>query len=328
MEQEKFTSNEPLWVISRALQKTGAVLSKYDNIFVSLSGGKDSDVMLDIILKVCPKDKLHFAFFDTGIEYEATHRHLNYLEEKYDIQIERKRATVPVPLGVRKYGLPFISKDVSTKINCLQNNNFDFALDGNRPYEELIEKYPRCKSAIEWWCNRKPKKRYNIDNQSYMKDFMIANPPTFKISSRCCDGAKKSPSHTYEKENSLDCKCLGLRKSEGGVRSTKYKSCYSFEPSVDMQNMRPIWWFTDETEQLYIQTYDLTLSDCYTKWGMQRTGCAGCPFNSKFETDLLSVKENEPKLYNAVTTIFKESYEYTRAYRDYRDKRRANDANS
>lgn len=161
--------------IAFAMQKAYARLLKFNKILVSVSGGADSDVMLDLLLRVCPKEKLHFVFFNTGIEYEATMRHLEFLETKYDIKIERPHPDMPVPLAVKKYGLPFISKDISAKINSLQNNHFDFANDGWKSYDELVEKYPHCKSALQWWCNTK--KGFNISSTAYLKEFLISYPP-------------------------------------------------------------------------------------------------------------------------------------------------------
>ena len=55
---------------------------KYKNILCSISGGSDSDVMLDIVWR-CDKDnKVTYVWFDTGLEYQATKEHLQYLEEK------------------------------------------------------------------------------------------------------------------------------------------------------------------------------------------------------------------------------------------------------
>ena len=289
---------------------------------VSISGGADSDVMLDLLLKVCPKEKMTFVFFDTGIEYDATKRHLDYLEKKYDIKIDRQRADVPVPLGVKKYGLPFISKDISAKINSLRNNNFDFVNDGNKSYEELLIKYPRCKSIIKWWCNKKDAPRFNIESTTYLKEFLIANPPKFKISARCCDGAKKKPSHNYEKSHAFDCKCMGLRRAEGGIRATKHKNCYTYDPAATMQNMRPIWWLTDADKAEYIDKGGVVVSDCYLVSGMRRTGCAGCPFNSQFEPDLQTLQTYEQKLYREAVAIFGASYEYTRKYRVFKESER------
>ena len=42
---------------------------KYKNILCSISGGSDSDVMLDIVWR-CDKDnKVTYVWFDTGLEY-------------------------------------------------------------------------------------------------------------------------------------------------------------------------------------------------------------------------------------------------------------------
>ena len=56
--------------------------SKYSHIICSISGGSDSDDMLDIVYR-CDKDnKVKYVWFDTGLEYQATKEHLKYLEDK------------------------------------------------------------------------------------------------------------------------------------------------------------------------------------------------------------------------------------------------------
>lgn len=82
--------------------------------------------------------------------------------------------------------------------------------------------------------------------------------------------------------------------------------------------MRPIWWFNDTDKDEYIARYVIVLSDCYLVYGMKRTGCAGCPFNSNFENDLLIMQKYEPKLYKAAIAIFGASYDYTRRYREFK----------
>lgn len=45
----------------------------YPKIMVSISGGADSDLMIDMIEKIGhPISEVHYVFFDTGIEFEAT----------------------------------------------------------------------------------------------------------------------------------------------------------------------------------------------------------------------------------------------------------------
>lgn len=84
-------------------REDGKIAPLYERIMVSVSGGSDSDIMIDLIERIgYPNGTLVYAFFDTGIEFTATKRHLDFLEEKYGIKIHREKAILPVPLGVKK----------------------------------------------------------------------------------------------------------------------------------------------------------------------------------------------------------------------------------
>lgn len=224
-----------------AIGRLSQHLCKHSKIYVGISGGSDSDIMLDMIESVVKNDaqlrqRIHYVFWNTGIEYRATLSHLDDLEKKYGIKIERKRAKIPVPLGCKRYGLPFLSKYASENIERLQRHKFDFANDGNKPFSELIAKYPKCKSALQFWCNtnegkKKSKSAYNIDRFPYLKEFMIENPPTFKISNKCCKGAKKDNGHDYINDNGCDLMILGLRKAEDGIRGTNISTCFTVDES-------------------------------------------------------------------------------------------------
>lgn len=79
-------------IISDAFTKADSILNHkgYKNIACSVSGGADSDILVDICEKVKPHG-VHYVWFDTGIEYQATKEHLKYLESHYGITIERER---------------------------------------------------------------------------------------------------------------------------------------------------------------------------------------------------------------------------------------------
>lgn len=83
--------------------------------------------MLDIVTKIDTKKRVKYVFFDTGIEYQATKDHLDYLEKRYGITIIREKASMPIPLAVKKYGQPFLSKNVSDMIYRLQKHNFEIS---------------------------------------------------------------------------------------------------------------------------------------------------------------------------------------------------------
>ena len=287
---------------------------QYKTIQCSISGGADSDIMLDICSKFDEGKKIKYVFFDTGIEYQATKEHLDFLETKYGIEIERVKAKIPVPLGCRRYGVPFLSKQVSEYIERLQRHNFKWE---DEPFTVLYERYPNCKGALRWWCNEwGENSSFNIKKHKYLKEFMIANPPDFSISSKCCTYAKKNPAKKYLKDNECNAVFLGLRQAEGGIRSTAFKNC--FTPGEDYDNYRPIFFFTDDDKEKYEECFDVSHSKCYTEYGLTRTGCAGCPFGSRFETELEVIEKYEPKLFKAINNIFGKSYEYMRKYREFK----------
>lgn len=293
-------------------------LKRYRNIMCSVSGGADSDIVVDICTKVDRENKIKYVFFDTGLEYEATKKHLKYLEEKYNIKIEVEKAIKPIPLCCRKYGQPFISKQVSEYISRLQRHNFKWE---DRPYEELIKEYPNCKSSLKWWCNVKGGHGiFNISRNKWLKEFMIENPPTFLISNKCCTYAKKYVASRYKESNNIDLSITGIRKAEGGIRSAAYKNCFtSNSEKGKADEYRVVFWYKEEDKKKYEEHYNIMHSQCYSKYGMGRTGCAGCPYGKDFEKELEIIRENEPKLYGAVNKVFGDSYEYTRAYRRFKE---------
>lgn len=125
MVDENIINNAPdNELIRNTMKKADLLLNSYKNPVCSISGGSDSDVMLDLLEKVRNGRKITYVFFNTGIEYKATLQHLDYLEEKYNIEIVRRRAKLPVPSGCKKYGVPFISKEISDKIERLQKHSF------------------------------------------------------------------------------------------------------------------------------------------------------------------------------------------------------------
>lgn len=289
-----------------------------------LSGGSDSDIMLDILYKLDIFKKIEYVFFDTGIEYEATKQHLNYLENKYGIQIKRVKAIKTVPTSCREYGVPWFSKFVSEMMGRLQNHNFEWE---DEPFDILIKRYPKCSSALKWWCNMNGEKSsFNISKNKLMKEFIIANPPNFRISNKCCLYAKKNVGQKYCKENNIELAILGLRKSEGGIRSFAYDTCFSdgFETNKSYSEWRPLFWLNDSDKEEYKIHNNITYSDCYEIYGLNRTGCFGCPFGSNFESELIAIEEYEPNLFKAANNIFGKSYEYTRKYREFKQNAKTN----
>lgn len=143
-------------------------------LWFRLAGG-DSDLVLDIIEKLKGNKHITYVWFNTGLEYQATKDHLEYLEKKYNIEILREPPTHSIPYCCKNYGLPFLNKQVSLNMEILQRHNFKWE-DGT--YEELSKQFPNCSVALKWWCNANGEKsRFNIEQNKYLKEFLMSTPP-------------------------------------------------------------------------------------------------------------------------------------------------------
>lgn len=104
---------------------------------------------------------------------------------------------------------------------------------------------------------------------------------------------------------------VGKRNADGA-----YNGCYY--PESKEPFYMPLFWMSDADKREYEKAFEVGHSACYTGYGMKRTGCAGCPFNSKFLRDIETLERYEPKLAKAVKNIFGKSYEYTLQYREFK----------
>lgn len=323
---------------------------EYQNICCSISGGSDSDVVMDLCSKlaeVCGK-KITYCFCNTGLESKWTIAHLDELEQRYHTKIERIRPDVPVPLAVREHGQPFLSKQVSENIMRLQAHGFQYEDD---TFQNLLDKYCEksdkpasgyahyngayyrgCYSALEWWCNEKGEKsQFNINYNKGLKEFLIKNPPTFKIANICCFESKKKPMHDYlfhpgTNELRFDLVVIGVRKQEGGVRKAAYHNCFSPTKSmikkgenIQYAEYRPLFFYSDKDKAQYVEHFGITHSKLYgPEYGLKRTGCCGCPFGQNSAEELEALERNEPQLTKAAKNIFRDSIAYEEQYQAFR----------
>ncbi len=307
--------------IVESILKARAVLARHSRCAVSVSGGSDSDTVMDLLELVKPEHcELLYVFFDTGLEYEATKRHLDELEQKYGVAIERRRPHKPLPVACREHGVPFINKDASEYIGRLQAHGFDW---NDLPENATEEKYGRCKSALDWYfCRRPPaksgKSKYEISRFKLLREFIMANPPCFAISDKCCEYVKKQPARAFEKEMRPDLVVTGMRRAEGGRRSGSIKTCFTPQSGKGPDSYRPIWFWSDEDKAIYKAWRGIRYSDCYEVYGLKRTGCVGCPCNSRAEQELAIGEPFEPLLVRAARGVFGASLDYRRRYNAFK----------
>ena len=308
-----------------AYAKADSVINKmgYERIAVSVSGGSDSDIVVDIITSVDHDRKCRYRYFDTGLEFDATKRHLTYLEERYGITIDRVQPFEKVGTACKRRGLPFLSKQISQCIGRLQRVEFGF---DETPEDVLLERYTQDHIVrhIKWWTNGYPTEngrpsKYTVAIRRWLKEWMLENPPTFPISDECCLYAKKLTARRDNEESGIELEVIGVRKAEGGVRANSFTTCFSQDNAGHGYSVyRPVWWFTDEDKRAYEEERRIVHSDCYTIYGMTRTGCALCPYSGReLWRDMLAVKDYEPVLYRLAWNLFGPSYEYLRGYQAF-----------
>ena len=298
--REKYMLNQDIAEIDRietydALFHTGSKLIEYfnshDEILISVSGGSDSDCIVHLICTYFQEflEKCHFCFVNTGLEYSATKSHLDDLEKRYNIKIDRIRGKSVVYV-VKRYGVPILSKMKS----------------------EMIRKYVAGQKWAERYIFTDVVKSYKAmqfnENQRSLARYIKENG--IKISAKCCDYSKKKPLTKYSKEHNIDLNVTGERKAEGGQRALAHKSCFeSSKRRID--KYMPLWWWSDSVKRIFKQTEDIRYSDCYEVYGMRRTGCVGCPFNIRIGDDLKIMQISEPRLYKACMNVFGEAYRLT-----------------
>ena len=308
--------------IQKYLMVTRIKLSQCRRISISYSGGSDSDIVIDIVELIKPKEcgEIRYVFIDTGLEWDATIRHVSNTEQKYGVTIEPKKSKVTIPTACKKHGIPFIAKEPSHYFDILQQHNFDW----NDTLEAAtIEKYGKCKSVIEWWfcvprVSKNGKKRKDISRFKYLREFIKDNPPDFQISKKCCTYAKINVSNDFNAEFNPDLLINGMRQAENGVRSASIKNCFTPTGKNGYAEYRPLWFWTDEDKRVYKEWRGIKNSDCYEIWGFERTGCVGCPCSSNVIEQLQIAKQYEPNKVNAAYAVFGKSYEYREKYNEYK----------
>lgn len=138
-------------------------LTQHPNAICSISGGSDSDILLDLIERsrqMVSLPEVKYCFFNTGLEMAATKRHIKELEEKYGVIITEHRPKKNIVLATREYGQPFVSKIMSSAMECVQKKGLPFSIkeeydkaeDKAAKRQELRERYPKAEQGINFLC--------------------------------------------------------------------------------------------------------------------------------------------------------------------------------
>lgn len=321
------------------------MLREHPKAICSYSGGADSDIMIHLIettRNIFRLPPVKYVFFNTGLEMKATKDHVKQTAEKYGVEIETVRPKTNIVVASRKYGIPFVSKIMSGGLEEWQKkgvpmtvaDEYNEAQDKEAFRRELKERYPKCEQLLNFicCCNAQGEPRPNIqlviNSSRYMREFIMENPPDFKISAKCCDYCKKQPAHRIQKDYEMI--ITGERRDEGGMRSVPRKDsttmCFT-ETGNHQFRLRPLYYVTDADKAWYKTEYGIRYSDAYEVYGLKRTGCCGCPISYRAVEDLEMIGEYEPNIKTAAWNIFGKSYEYRMKYNRYKADRDGSNKN-
>lgn len=267
-----------------------------DGVYVSFSGGKDSTVLLDIVRKMYPS--IEAVFCDTGLEYPEIR---SFVKSFDNVTILRPKMRFDEV--IRKYGYPFISKDIAETIYYGKRGSL-FA------YERLNGINGKTKEKSDFRANRYGKWKSLIEMD-------------FNISHYCCGIMKEKPLKDWcKKSGKVDIVGTLAEESERRTDAWLKTGCNAF--NIDKPVSKPLSFWTNQDILLYIKRNNLKIADCYgdvvygEKNGEQydntlcdcggklcttkcdRTGCIFCGFGAhldKGESRFERLKRTHPRQY-------------------------------
>lgn len=139
-------------------------LKEHPKAICSYSGGSDSDILIDLIetaRKTFDLPPVDYVFFNTGLEMQATKDHVKETAEKYGVTIRECRPKIGIVQAAHTYGIPFISKIMSERLEYWQRKGtplsvveeYNSAEDKPAKFEELNQRYPQSKNVLTFFCS-------------------------------------------------------------------------------------------------------------------------------------------------------------------------------
>ncbi len=269
--------------------------------YVSFSGGKDSTVLLALI-KMCeeiytiPEGGIPAVFVNTGIELGVTVDFVKWVKDNYYSNVQIIRPEASFDWVIKNKGKPVRSKLKSEFIH-----RYHCGKRSENVMRNLVEGITNSgKHAVRT-------KLADKDMHMLHDDFPII------ASKDCCTVMKKKPFAKYARENGVRGFMTGIRKDEGGARELnaivydgKKRICTSLSHGYIKKSPIIDWTNADINE--FINQYDVPLSRAYTEFGMERTGCMGCPYSMNVDKSLEYLFYHEPNRYKASMHWLKDVY--------------------
>lgn len=329
--------------INEAIENIRMVLDsdEYGKVLVWLTGKPESTILFHICNELDKEKKCEYVYFYTEITLGADMEHyMGYLSEKYNQEIVLREIDGIVQNTCNKFGVPFLSIVVSYNIARLQEMDFKWE---DEKFEVLCKKYlkevdrPSNRNTIEidgkfykgsygalrWWCNQYDSKVYNINKYGYLKEFIMNNPPDFRISDKCCKEVIKKPLHQYATKNEFEIVIYDSINVKGSIRDNKGSQFIKANfINRKYDQYMPLFGLTQKDIVEYKELYDLKFSDSYEVYHNNGGGCIGCPYGGYYgiQQDMRLAERFAQGPGMFAKKIFGKSYDYTKRYTEYAEK--------
>lgn len=296
-DKQKIKQRQSLPLDSKIIMTEQRIRQWFDHwdgdVYLSMSGGKDSQILGDIIRRMPrPYCNIKMVFVNTGLEYPEVLKHVRGLK-KSGWNIEEIKPSRTFKEIWEEDGIPLISKRVARMIRIARGElggeqSRNLVMNGINKHGERTNS--RWKMPEKW--------KYLIDSD-------------VKISDTCCDYLKKKPFINYEKETGLRV-MTAMMAVEGGTRDMIQK-CNMFDGKRPKSSPMLFWLESDVWE--YIATFDIKIAETYYDKeyefngqkvkieGEQRTGCMFCAFGQHMEkgcTKFQKMQVTHPRQYNVI----------------------------
>lgn len=243
-----------------------------EGVYIAFSGGKDSTVLLDIIRNKMGLKNIPFVFVNTGLEYPEI---VEFVKSKQTEIDAIERPEMNFKQVIKKYGYPFISKEVSRTVYWGRKQ-----LEARREakgedtklsefaeslgYEDMTIYISQLLGKSGEWKNATNRptaddsKKTMYDKQGWL--WLVDSPYWF--ASQCCDVMKKKPSHKYAKETGRVAITAQMA-DESKLRLNhwiKY-GCNAFEQENPISNPMSFW--TEQDVLHYIKENNIEICSVY-----------------------------------------------------------------
>lgn len=257
-EKQSYTQKLPY---SKELIREAIAKSEFPTI--SWSGGKDSTVVLHLVLQVAPN--IPVIFVDLDCLFSETKKYVIELAEKWNINLHIVKSEEHTFESVtQKYGYPIFSKNIASNVE----------------------------RAIRTGNVRKQLSKFEV--------FLVRNKA--KISAKCSHYLLEHPCKLKEKELNCDLKFIGLRALESRARVRLWADYGDIYPVKDYFGKKkpiikcnPISTWSENDIWEYFKECDIPICDIYNK-GYLRNGCWTCTMAIR-NGQLQKLKNYRPDLY-------------------------------